>query len=143
MQLQLPPFSPMTLPCPTHPHLPHSIPPLSLSMGPLYMFLGDLSSSLPCYLPFPPFWLLSVCSLFQCLCLYFACLFVLLIRFYLQMRSYGICLSPPGLYHLAQCSPDPSMLSRRIRAPSFFLLHSIPLHKIKSYTSCYENNIFS
>ena len=34
---------------------------------------------------------LSNCSLFQCLWLYFACLFVLLIRFQLKVRSYGIC----------------------------------------------------
>ena len=31
----------------------------------------------------PPFWLLSDCSLIQCLWLYFACLFVLLISFHL------------------------------------------------------------
>ena len=31
----------------------------------------------------PPLWLLSVCSVFQCLWLYFACLSVLLIRFHL------------------------------------------------------------
>ena len=31
---------------------------------------------------------LSACSQFQCLCLYFACLFVLLIRFLLKVRSY-------------------------------------------------------
>ena len=30
-----------------------------------------------------PLWLLSVCSLFQCFWLYFACLYVLLIRFHL------------------------------------------------------------
>ena len=36
---------------------------------------------------------------FQCLWLYFACLFILLIRFLLMVRSYGICLSPPGLFH--------------------------------------------
>ena len=50
---------------------------------------------------FHPLCLLSVCSLFQCLWLYFACLFVLFIRFHLQVRSYGICLSLPGLLHLA------------------------------------------
>ena len=37
-------------------------------------------------IPLPtPLWLLSVCSLFQCLWLYFACLFVLLIRFQLHI----------------------------------------------------------
>ena len=33
--------------------------------------------------------------------LYLACLFVLLIRFLLRVSSYGICPSPPGLFHLA------------------------------------------
>ena len=42
---------------------------------------------------------------------------------------YGIYLSPPGLFHLALCSPDPSMLSWRVGAPSFFLLHGILLCK--------------
>ena len=45
------------------------------------------------------------------------------------MTSYGICLSLPGLIHLASCSPNPSMLSQRVRVPSFFLLCSIPLCK--------------
>ena len=53
--------------------------------------------------PFPtPFWLLLGCSLqLQCLWLYFVCFFLLLIRFQLKVRSYGICPSPPGLFHLA------------------------------------------
>ena len=37
-----------------------------------------------------PFWSLSACSQFQCLWFYFACLFVLLIRFLLKVRSYGM-----------------------------------------------------
>ena len=93
----------ITLPCPTHPHLPHSIfPPLSLSMEPLHMFL-DLT--LPLLSPIisltPPFWSLLVYSLFPCLWFCFACLFLLLIRFQLQVRSYGIYLSPTGLFQLA------------------------------------------
>ena len=90
------------------------------------MTLALLPSIMP--LP-PPLWSLSVCSLFPCLWLCFACWFVLLIRFHLQVRSYGICLSLPDLFHLAQCSPIPSMLLRRVGAPSFFLLHRIPLCK--------------
>ena len=48
-------------------------------------------------------WILSACSpiVNQCLWLYFACLFVLLIRFLLKVRSYGIYLSLPGLFRLA------------------------------------------
>ena len=38
-------------------------------------------------------WSLLAFSQFQCLWLYFACLFVLLIRFLLKVRSYGICLN--------------------------------------------------
>ena len=68
-----------------------SYPPLALSMGPSYMFL-DNCSPFSLHYPFPPpLWLLSVCSLSQCLWFCFACLFVLLIRFHLQVRSYGIC----------------------------------------------------
>ena len=81
----------------------------------------------------PPLWLLLFCSLFQCLWFYFAGLFVLLIRLHLKVKSYGICLSPPGLFHLAECSPVPSMLSQRVGAPSFPLLHSIPLRKCTQF----------
>ena len=49
--------------------------------------------------------------------------------FQLKVRLYGICLSPPGLFHLAQCSPVPSMMSQRAGAPSFSLLCRIPLCK--------------
>ena len=86
VQLQLSLFSTYHSPL-SHPsYLQHSIlspphSPLALTMGPLYMFLNHPSPSFSCY-PLPP-WLMSVCSLFQCLWLYFACLFVLLIKFYL------------------------------------------------------------
>ena len=40
-------------------------------------------------LPFP-LWSLSACSQFQCLWLYFACLFVFLMRFQLKVRSYAV-----------------------------------------------------
>ena len=47
-----PHFPPIPLHCPTHPHFPHSIPTLlSLSMGPLYMFLDNPSPSFLHYLP--------------------------------------------------------------------------------------------
>ena len=49
-------------------------------MCPLYMFLDD-PSPFSRYPLCSPLWLLLVCSLFQCLWLYFACLVVLLIRF--------------------------------------------------------------
>ena len=103
VQLELFPFFPhcSLLPCPPPSHT--QSPSLSLSMGPLYMFL-DLT--LPLVSPIislpHPLWLLSDCSLFPCLWFCFAHLFLLLIRFHLQVRSYGIFLSLPGLFQTLQ-----------------------------------------
>ena len=87
-------------PSPSHPHLPPSILPfvhVSFILVPWW--------SLPFFPPVIPSALPSGCCqfvlLFQCLWLYFACLFILLIRFHWQVRSYGICLPLPGLFHLA------------------------------------------
>ena len=41
------------------------------------------------------------CPLPTRLWLYFVCFFLLLIMFQLKVRSYGICPSPPGLFHSA------------------------------------------
>ena len=118
-----------THPCHTHSCFPPSnLPPspfgfvhVSFIHVPWWSFL---------YYPSPPSSLDTVNLFFiSMLCLYLACLFVLMIRFHLQVRSYGICLSPPGLFHLAECSPVPSMLLRRVGVPPFFLLSSIPLCK--------------
>ena len=38
--------------------------------------------------------------------------FILLVRFHLYVRSYGICPSPTGLFHLASWFPGSSMLSK-------------------------------
>ena len=80
---------------------PWNLPLFSLSMCSLYMFLDSPSPIFPHY-PSPSGYCQFVyyISLFPCLWLYFACLIVLSIRFYLYVRSYGICLSPPGLFHL-------------------------------------------
>ena len=55
-----------------------------------------LSLSFPCYALPPPLWSLSFCSLFPCLLLYFAYIFVLLIRFHSYKitwhLSFTICL---------------------------------------------------
>ena len=72
--------------CPTPP-IPSSHP----QTYPLWLFPCVLYTcslmDLPLFYPIVPlphsFWLLSVCSLFQCFWLYFACLVLLLIRFYL------------------------------------------------------------
>ena len=71
-----------TLPCPTHSHLPPLIlPPFGpVSFIPFPWQLFPLFPIIPLQ---PSLWLLSICSLFQCLWLYFACLFVLLSRFHL------------------------------------------------------------
>ena len=70
-------FTPPHPSSPTHPCLP-PLNPLWLCAYVLYTcsLLAVLS---PIILLPPPLWLLSVCSLLQCLWLYFACLFVLLI----------------------------------------------------------------
>ena len=71
--LSFPPFFSLFTPSPSP-----SPPALSL-----LLFLLSLPP-IPFPLSFPhPLWLLSACSLFPCLWLYFACLFVLLIRFHL------------------------------------------------------------
>ena len=98
---------PFTTPLhPSHPHFPPSIlpPPFGFVHVSFIHVPENPSLFSPCY-PHPThLWLLSVCSLFQCLWFYFTYLFVLLIRFYLQVKSYGICPSLPGLFHLASVS---------------------------------------
>ena len=110
IQLQLSAFypHPSTPPQPNPSPFPTAA--LVLDFGHVSFIIVPYNPSTHCHLP-TPLWLLSVCSLIQCLWFYFAHLFVLLIRFHLQVRSYGICLLPPGLFHLALCSPVPSMLS--------------------------------
>ena len=73
-----------TMPC-SHPSLPPTLEPttfgfvcVSFIHVPWWPFPDFPTLSSP-----PPLWLLSVCYLFQCLWLYFICLFVLLIRFHL------------------------------------------------------------
>ena len=45
-----------------------------------------------------PVWDLWVCSMYPCLLL---CQIILLVRFHIWVRSYGICLSLTGLFHSA------------------------------------------
>ena len=80
---------------PPQPNLPPSLTstfPLSFVHVSFIVVLENPSPRYP--LP-PPLWLLSDCSYFQCLWLYFACFFLLLIMFQLKVRSY-ICPLPPG-----------------------------------------------
>ena len=92
------------------PHLPPpqpSLPPSPVSTPLVFVHVSFIvvpvvPSPFSLHYPLPsPLWLLSVCSSFQCLWLYFAYWFILLIRFHLKIRSHGICLSLPGLLHLA------------------------------------------
>ena len=118
-------FPPTTLPHASHPHLPLLIPPpLGFVHVSFIVFPENPSPISP-----SPLWSLSVCSLFPCLWFYFACLFVLLIRFHLKVRSHGICLSPPGLFHLAQCSPVPSTLLRRVGALGRLVDRALKWHR--------------
>ena len=60
--------------------------------------------------------------------LYFSCWFSFFIRFHIWVKLYDTCLAQAGLFHLAQCSPGPSMLLQRVNF-SFLLPGSIPLYK--------------
>ena len=95
-------FPTTPLPHPSHTQFPPLILPHFVFVHVSVLDVPENTSHFPHHdlLP-PPLWLLSVCSLFQCLWLYLACLFVLLIRLHFKVRSYGICPSPPGLFHLA------------------------------------------
>ena len=105
VQVQFSTFFPHPSPAPQPPSLPH-LPPISTplhccpcvlyncSCKPFTLFL---LKSLP-----SPLCSLSACFQFQCFWLYFASLIVFLIRFLLKVISYGsICLSTPGLFHIA------------------------------------------
>ena len=93
LQVQLSPFLP---PYPPGPSIPTSHP-LSypLWLCPCAVYTCSLRA-LPLFSPIislpSTLWLLSDCSLFQCLWLYFVCLFVLLISLHLQVRSHGCLL---------------------------------------------------
>ena len=105
IQLQLPPFSPITLSCSTHP-IPHiqPSPTLPLSMGPLYMFL-DLTHPffppLPLYLP-----LVTVSLFFISMSLVLFCSLVCLqqINFYCvkHLRFGDFCRNSHELHLLAK-----------------------------------------
>ena len=81
VQVQLSPFLPYhSPPCPTLPASHPQTDPLWLCPCVLYIcYSMDLPLISPTTPLHSPLWLLSVCSLFHCFWLYFACLFVLLI----------------------------------------------------------------
>ena len=94
---------PPPLPAPPQPSPPPTLDPIPHWLCPCVLYTCSLMTFhlSPVILLPASLWLLSVCSLFQCLWLYFVCFFLLLIMFQLKVRSYGICPSPPGLFHLA------------------------------------------
>ena len=75
VQVQLSPFSPHHSPL-LHPSPALTLEPIPfvLSLCPSYLFLDGPSPIFSHYPSPPPLWLLSICSLFQCFWLYFACL---------------------------------------------------------------------
>ena len=74
-----------------------------------------------------PLWSLSACSQFQCLWLYFACLFVLLIRF--QLKIIGYLSFTTWLISLSIILPSSIHAVTEGRSSSFLLLQRIPLCK--------------
>ena len=106
----------------------HHIPPSILTtiwLCPRVLYtcsLMILSPSFP-FIPHPPpLWLLQVCSFVGYI--FAPCLFCWL-RFNVSEIIWYLSLTA-WLISLSICSPVPSMLSWRVGAPSFFLLHSIP-----------------
>ena len=77
VQVYLSPFSCHHFP-PPHPPPPPTLNSTSLWLCPWVLYTCSLMTLPPLspIIPFPsPLWLLSICSLFQCLWMYFACLF--------------------------------------------------------------------
>ena len=100
IQLQLYAFSPLTSPPPQLNPPPSPIPTIPPDFVHVSFIIVPAIPSSHCPHPTPP-WPLLDCSQPQCLWWYFVCFFLLLIMFQLKVRSYGICPSPPGLFHLA------------------------------------------
>ena len=81
-------YSHLHFPATTFPYNSPSLPthnPFPVWLCPCVLYtcsLTALSLFTPVFTLSPPLWLLSVCSLFPSLWFYFACLFVLLIRFH-------------------------------------------------------------
>ena len=117
----LPPASPIPSP---HPQFY----PLVFSICPSCMFIDDPSPILLHYYT-PTIPLVSDCLFFISMSLVMFCLLVCLVD-HSWVRSYGICLSRTGLFHLALYSPVPCKLMQKVGVPSFFLLHSMPLCEI-------------
>ena len=92
------PFPPTTPPHPSYPHLPPLTPPHLGFVHVSFIVVPENPSPFsPSHLPsgYCPFVLFNISGYI------FACLFVLLIRFHLKVRSYGICFLLLGLFHLA------------------------------------------
>ena len=86
-----------------HPSYPHFLPLILTLFGFVHESFIHVPETIPPFPPMPPSHLPSgYCHLFLIsMSLVKFCLFVLLIRFHLKVRSYGICPSLPGLFHLA------------------------------------------
>ena len=103
--------------------LPPTLDSSTLWLFPCVLYKCSLTT-LPLFTPIIPSHLTSgYCQfffLFQCLQVYFTSLLVLLIRFHLYVKSYSICRSPTGLFHVEKCSPDLFMPLQMVGANSSF-----------------------
>ena len=132
-----PPLS-STPPTPTS-HL-QSFPSLTLSMGPLYMFLDDPFPSFPCYLPLRSL-LVTVHLFFISMSLVIFSLLVCMVDQVPLIGEIiphtGISLSPPGVFHLASCYPDhPRCKGLGLLSFSYLVFHceNVPWFLIHSFT---------
>ena len=140
-------FPPPLCPSPptTNSH-PQYFPSLDLSMGPLYMFVHDPSTSFSCYPPNPSL-LITVSLFFISTSLVIFCLLICFVD-YVPLKDHMIFFFHCLAYFTYIMLSVPSMRSRRVRSPSMLFLCSIPLCKctmvlIHSFTDghlvCYQH----
>ena len=100
--LQPTPAEPTSVPDIQPPPQPHHHPPSLTPPDPVHASFTEAPAIPSSHRPQPtPPWLVWDCSQLQCLWVYFVCFILLMIMFQLKLGSYGICPSPPGLFHLA------------------------------------------
>ena len=86
----------------------------------------NLLSFLPKFSPASPLATTSLFSVFKSLGFFWS--FVLFLKLYTWVKSYSICLSLSGLFHLRLYPVGQSMLLQMVRSHSFLGLSNIPLY---------------